>query len=315
MTKEQALFLNYLKYNLNYSENTIKSYSQDITLFEDFLVEQNIDYRNVSRDDVRLFMAERLSKKTIRGKNETSRTLRRRISALKKYYQYLYNEKLVETNPFLLIVSPKKRDKLPEVLYESQINALLNENSKRTDDLAVRDQALLELMYSSGLRCSEVINLKVSDIEFSSRYMRILGKGNKERIVPFSEEAKKAMINYAKFSREQTLKENEKTKNEYFFLNSKGDKLTSRGLEYILKEIVKKTGLSLGFDLHPHVLRHTFATHLLDQGADLRVIQELMGHESINTTSIYMHVSKEKVKSEYDKYFPKSSKKEKTNKK
>ena len=313
MTKEQALFLNYLKYNLNYSENTIKSYSQDIILFEDFLVEQNIDYRNVSRDDVRLFMAERLSKKTIRGKNETSRTLRRRISALKKYYQYLYNEKLVETNPFLLIVLPKKRDKLPEVLYESQINALLNENSKRTDDLAVRDQALLELMYSSGLRCSEVINLKVSDIEFSSRYMRILGKGNKERIVPFSEEAKKAMINYAKFSREQTLKENEKTKNEYFFLNSKGDKLTSRGLEYILKEIVKKTGLSLGFDLHPHVLRHTFATHLLDQGADLRVIQELMGHESINTTSIYMHVSKEKVKSEYDKYFPNSSKK--TNKK
>lgn len=312
MTKEQALFLSHLKHELNYSENTIKSYSQDITIFENFLLEKNLDFRKISRDDVRLFMAERLKNKTYRGNNESPRSVRRRISALKKYYSYLYDQNMVDSNPFLLIVSPKKHDKLPEVLYESQIKALFGANKNRTDPLQSRDQALLELMYSSGLRCSEVINLKTSDIVFSSRYMRIIGKGNKERIVPFSNEAKNVMIDYAKFLRVQLIEDNMvDKKTPYFFLNSKGKQLTSRGLEYILKEIVKKTGLSLGFDLHPHVLRHSFATHLLDKGADLRMIQELMGHESVGTTSIYMHVSKEKIKSEYNKYFPQNSTKKK----
>lgn len=306
MTREQAEFLDYLRHNLNYSENTIKSYSQDITLFENFLLEKEIDFKNVSRNDVRLFMKERLTTVTYRDKYESPRTLRRRISGLKKYYDFLYERQYVNSNPFLLVVSPKKHDKLPEVLYESQIKELLEENSKREDDLKERDQALLELMYSSGLRCSEVINLKISDIEFSSRYMRVFGKGKKERMVPFSKSAKSWMLQYARKSRMDVLKENEKSlKEEYFFLNSKGNKLTERGLEYIFTEIIKKTGLNLGFPLHPHVLRHTFATHLLNKGADLRVIQELMGHESINTTSIYVHVSKEKVKKEYDKYFPK----------
>lgn len=312
MTKEQALFLSHLKHELNYSENTIKSYSQDITLFEKFLLEKNIDFRKINRDDVRLFMAERLKNKTYRGNNESPRSLRRRISALKKYYSYLYDQKMVETNPFLLIVSPKKHDKLPEVLYESQIKTLFEANKNRTDTLASRDQALLELMYSSGLRCSEVINLKINEIVFPSRYMRIIGKGNKERIVPFSNEAKIAMIDYAKFLRVQLIEDNKADpRTPYFFLNSKGKQLTARGLEYILKEIVKKTGLSLGFDLHPHMLRHSFATHLLNKGADLRMIQELMGHESVGTTSIYVHVSKEKIKDEYNKYFPQNSKKNK----
>ncbi len=312
MTKEQALFLSHLKHELNYSENTIKSYSQDITIFENFLLEKGLDFRNITRDDVRLFMAERLKNKTYRSNNESPRSVRRRISALKKYYSYLYEQNIVESNPFLLIVSPKKHDKLPEVLYESQIKVLFEANKNRTDPLQSRDQALLELMYSSGLRCSEVINLKTTDIVFSSRYMRIIGKGNKERIVPFSIEAKNAMIDYAKFLRVQLIEDNMvDKKTPYFFLNSKGKQLTSRGLEYILKEIVKKTGLSLGFDLHPHVLRHSFATHLLDKGADLRMIQELMGHESVGTTSIYMHVSKEKIKSEYNKFFPQNSAKKK----
>ncbi len=311
MTKEQALFLDYLRHNLNFSENTIKSYQQDISLFEDFLLKHELDFRNISRDDIRLFMQERLNHKTYRGKKENPRSVRRRISALRKYYSFLYDKKMVSSNPFLLIVTPKKHDKLPEVLYESQIEELFENNKKRTDILASRDQALLELMYSSGLRCSEVVNLKLHDIEFSSRYMRIVGKGNKERIVPFSLEAKKSMMEYAKNLRGTLLIENNKKKSEYFFLNSKGEQLTTRGLEYILKEIVKKTGLLLGFDLHPHVLRHSFATHLLNNGADLRMIQELMGHESINTTSIYMHVSKAKMKDEYQKYFPQISSKKK----
>lgn len=310
MTKEQALFLSYLKNNLNYSDNTIKSYSQDITLFENFLLDKKIDYRYLKKDDIRFFMYTRLSKTTYRGNKESPRTLRRRLSSLKKYYEFLYQKKYVTSNPFLLIVRPKKQDKLPEVLYKSQIDKLLEENSKRNDKLKDRDVALLELMYSSGLRCSEVTNLMNNNIDFSSRYMRIIGKGNKERIVPFSQKAKEAMINYAKDLRVSLLKENGvDLRYPYFFLNNKGQKLTPRGLEYIFNEIIKKTGLTFGFSLHPHVLRHTFATHLLDNGADLRMIQELMGHESIGTTSIYAHVSKEKVKEEYNKYFPKSNKK------
>ena len=311
MTNEQLLFLDYLKNNLNYSENTIKSYSQDISLFESFLLKNNIDFRNITREDVRKFMSSRLKNKTYRGKNESPRSIRRRLCALKKYYIFLYERKIVNTNPFLLIVTPKKHNKLPEVLYESQIKKLLDENSKREDYLASRDQAILELMYSSGLRCSEVVNLTISNIDFSGRFMRIYGKGKKERLVPFSNEARNAMIDYAKKLRKEILTKNEINPREqqYFFVNSKGGKLTSRGLEYIMNEIIKKTGLNLGFNLHPHVLRHTFATHLYDKGADLRMIQELMGHESIETTSIYAHVSKEKIKKEYNTYFPKESKK------
>lgn len=308
MSKEEYLFLDYLKNNLNYSDLTIKSYKQDIELFEDYLFRNNIDLNDVEKDDIRDFMAERLNHLTYRGSYESPRSVRRRISALRKYYNFLVDKKYVTYNPFLTIVSPKKRDKLPEVLYEKQINKLIEENSKREDFLKSRDQALILLMYSSGLRCSEVVNLKKTDINFSSRFMRILGKGKKERIVPFSEEAKIEMIDYASNLREELLKISKDFRCPYFFLNSKGKQLTERGLEYIMKEIVKKSGLSLGFDFHPHVLRHTFATHLLEKGADLRIIQELLGHESINTTAIYTHVSKETLHEEYDKYFPQNSK-------
>lgn len=308
MSKEKLLFIDYLKNNLNYSDLTIKSYKQDVELFEDFLLKNNIELNDVEKDDIRNFMAERLNHVTYRGNYETSRSLRRRISALKKYYNFLLDKNIVTYNPFLTIVSPKKHDKLPEVLYEKQINKLILENSKREDKLKSRDQALILIMYSSGLRCSEVINLKLNDINFTSRLLRIIGKGNKERIVPFSLEAKNEMVDYEENLRSELLAISQEFHSPYFFLNSKGKKLTERGLEYIMKEIVKKSCLSLGFDFHPHVLRHTFATHLLEKGADLRIIQELLGHESINTTAIYTHVSKEKLHEEYKKYFPQNSK-------
>lgn len=298
-------FLSFLEKNLNYSENTIKSYKQDLLLFDTFIAQRKLNYSNVKRDNIREFISERLDTVTYRGDTEGYRTIRRRISSLKKFYEYLRKRKLVESNPFLLISTPRKHDKLPEVLYEKQIDELLNKNKERVDKLQSRDQALLELMYSSGLRCSEVVNLKLTDINISNRIMRIFGKGNKERIVPFSNDAKEALILYLKYLRQDLLENSEDPSKDYVFLNSKGKQLTSRGLEYIMKGIVKKNGLTFGFDFHPHVLRHTFATHLLENGMDLRNIQELLGHSSINTTQVYTHVSKEKVKEEYEKYFPK----------
>lgn len=308
MNKSEKEFLDYLKYELNYSDNTIKSYKQDIDCFQNFIFEGKVDLGDVDKNIIRAFMQYRFENITYRGKPESARTIKRRICALRRYYNYLVKKEYVQNNPFLGISSLKTHNKLPDVLYESQMNEILKKNKEREDELASRDQALLELMYSSGMRCSEVINLKVGDIDFQSRTIRVIGKGNKERFVPFSNDAKNAIINYSKTLRPNLMAKN-KERTMYLFLNSRGQKLSNRGLEYILDEIVKKIGLNLGFEIHPHVLRHTFATRLLSNGADLRTIQELLGHASINTTQIYTHVSKENMKKQYDEYFPKTTKK------
>jgi len=309
MNKPEKEFLDYLKYQLNYSDNTIIAYHRDIDNFLDYIFTEGVDFDKVDKMIIRNYMQIELSRVTYRGNTQSARSLRRNICSLKKFYKFLLSKKYIDSNPFILIRGLKKHDKLPEVLYNSQIEELLNKNKERNDKLASRDQALLELMYSSGMRCSEIVNLTTFSIEFNNRTIRVLGKGRKERIVPFSLEAKKYLIDYCRNLREELLLKCEKeNRTDFIFLNNYGHQLTSRGLEYILKSIVKKTGLNLGFELHPHVLRHTFATKLLENGADLRVIQELLGHESINTTQIYTHVSKESMKKQYNEFFPKEDK-------
>lgn len=300
-------FYNYLRFELNLSLNTIKSYIFDVNLFMNFLAKENIEINDVDKNIIRNFMNERLEHTTYRGNLESERSLSRRISSLKKFFKFLHTKGFVSNNPFLGISLPKKRNKNPDVLYESQIQKLLELNRERTDKLASRDQALLELMYCSGLRCSEVVNLSITQIDFPQRTIIVKGKGNKERVVPFSETCKSYLLDYAKNLRRELEKEAGE-RSQYFFLNSKGKPLTTRGLEYIMVTIIKKTGLSLGFNLHPHALRHSFATSLLENGADLRIIQELLGHSSINTTQIYTHVSKENLKNQYNEFFPKSTK-------
>ena len=297
-------FYNFLKYELNMSENTVKSYIFDVNLFMNFLEKEGIDLKSVDKNVIRNWMTERLEHTTYRGNLEGERSLARRICSLKKYFKFLLNKKYISENPFISITSPKKRIKNPDVLYAKQVAELLKANRERTDELASRDQALLEIMYCSGLRCSEVTGLTITQIDFHNRTILIKGKGGKERVVPFSENCKEYLLDYAKNLRKK-LEQLAGERTNYFFLNSKGKKLTNRGLEYIIESISKKAGLSLGFSLHPHVLRHSFATNLLENGADLRVIQELLGHSSINTTQIYTHVSKENLKSQYDEFFPK----------
>ena len=297
-------FYNFLKYELNMSENTVKSYIFDVNLFMNFLEKEGIDLKSVDKNVIRNWMTERLEHTTYRGNLEGERSLARRICSLKKYFKFLLNKKYISENSFISITSPKKRIKNPDVLYAKQVAELLKANRERADELASRDQAILEIMYCSGLRCSEVTGLTITQIDFHNRTILIKGKGGKERVVPFSENCKEYLLDYAKNLRKK-LEQLAGERTNYFFLNSKGKKLTNRGLEYIIESISKKAGLSLGFSLHPHVLRHSFATNLLENGADLRVIQELLGHSSINTTQIYTHVSKENLKSQYDEFFPK----------
>ena len=189
------------------------------------------------------------------------------------------------------------------MLYLQQVERLFSANAKREDPLWVRDQAILELLYSSGLRASELVGLGHRQIDFRVRSIRVKGKGNKTRLVPFSKSAEEAMKRYYGELRPLLLAKNKDAlKSDKFFLNDHGRGLTVRGLEYILRAVEEKTGIYLG--LHPHEFRHTFATHLLENGADLRLIQELLGHETIDTTQVYTHVSKEKMKAQYDSFFP-----------
>lgn len=292
-------FIDYLRNERCYSENTVKSYQKDIAKFLIFLNDNSIDYREITIDIIRSYILE------LTITHHSKATIKRIISALKHYYKFLYLRKYINQDVFELISSPKGEKKLPDFLTTNEIDLLLDENKKRTDELADRDQAILELLYASGLRASELINLTLQDINMRERIIRVFGKGSKERIVPFSKTARCAIEQYMQESRPKLLTNNPKGEN-HIFLNSHGEKLTYRGLEYILSEVEKKTGIYL--KLHPHKLRHSFATHLLNEGADLRTIQELLGHESIGTTQIYTHVTYSEMKNTYDKSFPRARK-------
>ena len=299
MNKQLADFLFHLEKERNYSPQTVDSYKRDIEKFYRFLLTEEVKADDVDFIVIRNFLTKELMN------NVSKRSCKRRLSSLKHFYQYLLKTGQIDSNPFNYIEAPKIEKKYPHILYSNQVEELLKENRKRTDELMPRDQAILELLYFSGVRASELVNIKLSDINTRNRFARILGKGNKERLVPFTEECAATIDKYIKECRPLLAKHNEQI-SIYLFLNNHGDKLTTRGLEFILKNVEEKTGLMLG--LHPHLLRHTFATHLLENGADLRVIQELLGHESINATQVYTHVTEEGMKKEYLAAHPRAKK-------
>ena len=302
MNKQEAEYLEHLLIAKGYSQNTVNAYQKDIDLWNDFLLREGIAFDDVDPKVIRNFMAEELSRLPING--NPKRTLARRMSGLRGYYDFLYSRGYVNANFFRAMKSPKQEKRLPKVLYVEEVMKLLESNARRTDPLAKRDQAILELLYASGIRASELVGLKSIDIDFRSMTIRIFGKGKKERIVPFSEIAADAIRAYQKELRPLLLAKNDaERKPTELFLNSRGEKLTVRGLEYILKAIEEKTGVFLG--LHPHELRHSFATHLLENGADLRMIQEMLGHETIDTTQIYTHVTLKELSAQYERHFPK----------
>ncbi|MCQ2794026.1 MAG: tyrosine recombinase [Bacilli bacterium] len=301
MTQELSQFLNYLKYQRNYSDDTIASYTYDIEKFYAFINHEGVLLEEVNTDVIRDFLTTELMNNIKRS------SCQRRVASLRHFYTYLFTNKKITRNPFDTITTPKKEKKLPEVLFKEQVKILLDANSKRNDALAPRDQAILELLYASGLRASELVNLLISSVDYRNRVVRVFGKERKERMVPFSPSAQRALIAYVKDIRPTLLSKNIQGATEkHLFLNANGHKLTRRGLEYILKQVEAKCALP--FALHPHVFRHSFATHLLEGGADLRLIQELLGHVNINTTSIYTHVTDESVREDYLKAHPRAKK-------
>ena len=313
MNKPEREFLDHLKNVRNYSPQTVKSYQEDIDKFCEFIFHEGILIEDVDTLCIRNFLTEELNR------GVSKRSCKRRLSSLKHFYKYMVNVGYTKDNPFVFVSAPKTETKYPHALYKDQIEEIFQRNAERTDPLQSRDQAILSLLYYSGIRAEELVNLTIQSVSLRERVVRVIGKGNKERLVPFSTECQKALKHYIDNERKEQLKlyieafkkkpEEEKTDSllSPLFFNARGGKLTTRGLEYILDSIQEKTGLFVG--LHPHLLRHSFATHLLEKGADLRVIQELLGHESINATQVYTHVTEEAMKETYMNTFPRAKKK------
>ncbi len=302
MLSEIKDFLDHLQFDHGYSLKTVESYGRDIEQFYKLIFEQGVDITDVDAGIIRNY----LSQLMMNGLSK--RSCQRKVAALRHYYSYLLNKNIVEDNPFLYIDPLKQEKRLPSVLYLEQIEEVFKRNRERTDALMWRDQAIIELLYATGVRASEFVNIRIRDVDLKQRTIRIMGKGRKERMVVFSQSSKETLEHYLDDVRPGIAGKNHlEFNNEYLFLNASGEKLTVRGLQYILEDIEKKIGTNYG--LHPHIFRHSFATHLLEGGADLRVIQELLGHESLNTTQIYTHVSEEQILDQFHAHHPRAHKK------
>ena len=301
MDRREAEFLRDLEHVRNYSVKTIDSYRRDINKFLSFIDQEGVELEDVDLIIIRNFLSSELAH------GVSKRSCKRRLSSLRHFYKFMLMNGYVKDNPFIFISAPKTEKKLPRVLYKEQIQELFKINRQRTGELAYRDQAIISTLYFTGIRASELCAIKLQDISLKYRTIRIIkGKGNKERIVPFNEECRMDLQEYIRYGREPLLAKT-KNFNAQLFLTKNGEPLNVRTLERILDKVEKECGMFM--HLHPHILRHSFATHLLENGADLRIIQELLGHESINATQIYTHVTEEAMVEAYSNYHPRAHKK------
>lgn len=289
-------FIAYLQIEKNYSPYTIEFYTQDINQFFHFMKDQVIDkLEDVSPSDVRIYLTELFSKQLAR------KTIARKISSLRSFYRFLLREKIVENNPFSAVSIPKLEKRLPDFFYEEELQQLFLSCDTNTP-LGLRNKALLELLYATGIRVGECTKIQLSDIDFSVSTVLVRGKGQKERYVPFGSFAHNALEAYIKAGRNQLM--NNSTDHSYLFVNYRGGMLTDNGVRDILNKMMN-TSSSQG-KIHPHKLRHSFATHLLANGADMRTVQELLGHAFLTSTQIYTHVTNEYLKKTYMSYHPRA---------
>jgi len=283
-------FITYLRVEKNSSLHTISNYTRDLKSFYTFLG-PDIDIKKVDRLALRRYMAE------LRGRNYAKRTIARHLASLRSFFRFLYREGHVEVNPATAIPTPKLDRILPKFLDVEKVVKLLQSPDEATTN-GLRDRAIMETLYSTGIRVSELVGLDLDDIDFISGVIKVFGKGSKERLVPVGEPALAAIRRYDA-QKDPLVKEKKAV-----FLNKSGARLTDRSVRRVMDKYIRKC--SIQEKLSPHSLRHSFATHLLDRGADLRSVQELLGHMNLSTTQIYTHVTTERLKEVYDKVHPRA---------
>ncbi len=292
-------FLNYLRVEKNDSPYTILNYGEDIRAFSDFLAARGKEHQwiQVTVLDIRSYLA------SLHKADMARRSIARRISSLRSFYRYLVREGKLKMNPFTKVKTPKLEKKLPVFLEEFEINHLL-ELPDLTTPLGKRDRAILEMLYSTGCRVSELVGLTLDRMDLSNRYVLLMGKGHKERIVPLGHPCVRAVRDYLAGGRQFLMEKYAVKPHAFVFVNRRGTVITTRSVRRILDKYVELAALKK--HVSPHTIRHTFATHLLDHGADLRSVQELLGHASLSTTQIYTHVTADRIASVYKKHHPRA---------
>lgn len=294
MEKEINKFIEYLKYQRNYSDFTCNNYKKDLNEYNSFILSNKINYKNMDYNEAKEYVI------YLNKKNDAKSTISRKLSSLRTFYKYLVLNNKVESNPFLLVSSPKKEKRIPKFINYNNMEEILNVPNINTKE-GQRERVILEVLYASGVRVSELVNIKLKDIDFSNKNILIFGKGSKERLVSFGDYALEYINLYLKEGRNLLL---DGVKSDYLIVGKKSEKLTTRRVEQIIDDIIKRTSIKL--NITPHMFRHTFATHLLDNGCDLLVVQELLGHASLSSTEIYTHVSNEHLREVYLKCHPRN---------
>ncbi|WP_057745056.1 site-specific tyrosine recombinase XerD [Liquorilactobacillus capillatus] len=288
-------YLHYLTVERGLAKNTVMSYRNDLLQFVLFLKKRKLNsFDVVDRQLIIAFMQQETTKE------KATSSITRSVTSLRKFFQFLVEEEKIKKDPMQLIDAPKRKEHLPEVLSTKEVEKLLA-SPDTGQKLGLRNRAILEVMYATGLRVSEVVNLKLSDLHLSMGLIQTMGKGSKERLVPIGDQAIKWAEQYLQQARPKLLGQK---RSPYLFLNNHGHKLTRQGIWKNLKAEVLKTGITK--KVTPHTLRHSFATHILENGADLRVVQELLGHADIATTQIYTHLSKKRLTDIYEQYHPRA---------
>ena len=287
-------YINYIRTIRNYSDYTETNYLLDLDNYSDYLNNNKLNYKNIKYQDITKY-----NKYLKEELNLSSTSLSRHLSTLRSFYNYLLSEGIVDSNPFKLVSSPKKVMKLPNYMKYNEFEEMINTCSD--DALGIRNKCLLEVLFATGARIGELINIKVNDLNLSGKEIKVLGKGNKERIVFLNDHAVDSINDYLNNSRNELLGNK---KSDKLFINHIGGDLTTRGVRDILDNIIKKS--SLNIKVTPHMFRHTFATMLLNEGCDLKSVQELLGHVNMSTTQIYTHLTGDYIKEMYLHTHPRS---------
>ncbi|MBP2649782.1 MAG: xerD 7 [Firmicutes bacterium] len=288
-------FINYLAVERGLAPNTLESYGRDLRQYQTFLQSGQLDF---IKDSNRNTIVNYLS--NLQSKGRAVSTISRNLAAIKSFYQYLVRERYLEKDPAAHLESPKLEKKLPKILSIAEVEELLKQPNAFLP-AGLRDKAMLELLYATGIRVSELISLNISDVNLDMGYIKCFGKGSKERIVPLGSIAARCVHEYMQRGRQKLVRTYEEPS---LFVNHHGNRLTRQGFWKIIKKYAMEA--SINKDITPHTLRHSFATHLLENGADLRSVQEMLGHADISTTQIYTHVTKNHLKEVYDKSHPRA---------